>query len=147
MNDDEQQAGAGARDNDLLSSKLKGLKVLIVEDDRFLHNLLSRKLKEYGCKVFSAQDGEAALRETKKETPDLILLDIILPGVDGFEVLERLKADEKHKNIPVLILSNLGQEEDIKKGNELGADGFLIKANFTLDEIMSKVAEVVGAKK
>ena len=127
-----------------ITPALSGKKILIVEDDRFLHSLLSDKLKKSGVQVISAFDVETGLEEAAKSSPDLILLDIILPGVDGFSVLEKLKADDSLKKIPVIILSNLGQEEEIKRGTELGAVEFLIKANFTLDEIIEKLSSVLS---
>ena len=103
-----------------------------------------QKLKREGFAVDEAMDGEEALKHAKEITPSIILLDLILPGIDGFEVLRQLKAEAKNANVPVIILSNLGQREDIEKGMSLGAADFLIKAHFTPGEIVAKVKSIVG---
>jgi len=121
----------------------KGKKIFVVEDDRFLHRLLMDEMRQLGAEVFSSFEGNSTIESIRKEKPDIIVLDIILPGMDGFTVLEKLKADTELKHIPVIILTNLGQEDDIKKGTALGAEDFLIKANFTLDEITQKVSRVL----
>ena len=114
-------------------------KILIIEDDIFLSELMSKKLIEEGFKITKAVDGEEGLIKANDETPDLILLDLILPGIDGFKVLAQLKEEPKTGSIPVIILSNLGQREDIEKGFELGAVDYLIKAHFTPDEIVERI--------
>jgi len=124
-------------------SAIKGKKILIVEDDRFLHSLIGDKLSKAEAELIAAFDGETGLEKATEERPDIILLDILLPGIDGFEVLRKIKEDPELKDIPVIILSNLGQEDDIKKGTELGAEEFLIKANFTLEDILKKINEVL----
>jgi DNA-binding response OmpR family regulator len=122
-------------------------KVLIVEDDKFLIDLITVKLSKESLKVFYAKNGEEALEVAKKEKPDLILLDIILPGMDGFEILERLKSDEETKDIDVYFMSNLGEKGDIEKGKQMGAKGFIVKANFSLDEIIFKIKESLSEKR
>jgi len=119
-------------------------KILIIEDDVFLRELISRKLLSEGYDISQASDGEQGLRELKNEAPDLILLDLILPGIDGFEVLLRVKKDSELGHIPIIILSNLGQKEDIEKGLKLGAVDYLIKAHFTPQEIIEKVQYILG---
>jgi len=114
-------------------------KILIVEDDNFLRSLTAKRLEKEGYVVAVAVDGESALVTAKDEQPDLILLDLLLPGLDGFAVLGKLKADADLKKVPVIVFSNLGQKEDIEKAKLLGADQFLIKANFTLDDVMDKI--------
>ncbi len=116
-----------------------GKKILIIEDDRFLRELISRKLSDDGFKTVEAVDGEEGIKKVKEEKPDLILLDLILPSIDGFEVLSRIKKDESVKSIPVIILSNLGQKEEVEKGLKMGALDYLIKAHFTPGEIISKI--------
>lgn len=116
-------------------------KILLVEDDIFLGELMSKKLIEEGFEVIKAIDGEEGLIKANEERPDLILLDLILPGIDGFKVLEQLKEEAKTSSIPVIILSNLGQREDVEKGFDLGAEDYLIKAHFTPDEIVKRVRE------
>jgi DNA-binding response OmpR family regulator len=118
-------------------------KILVIEDDKFLRELISQKILKEGYDVSEAVDGEKGVEATKKERPDLVLLDLILPGIDGFEVLARIKADPEISNIPVIILSNLGQKDDIEKGLKMGAIDYLIKAHFTPSEIIQKVAMVL----
>jgi len=117
--------------------------ILIVEDDKFLRELIARKLLKEGYNISEAIDGEEGIKKIKTEKPDLILLDLILPGVDGFEVLSRMKADEKLAEIPVIILSNLGQREEIERGLKLGANDYMIKAHFTPREIIDKIKTVL----
>jgi two-component system, OmpR family, alkaline phosphatase synthesis response regulator PhoP len=118
-------------------------KVLIVEDDEFLRSLNAKRLETEGFKVVVAVDGQNAIDLIPKEMPNLIFLDLLLPGVDGFEVLKKIKADEKTKAIPVIVFSNLGQKEDIEKAHALGANDFLVKANFTLDDVVTKIKEIL----
>ena len=117
--------------------------VLIVEDDKILRELVSQKLEKENYKILTAIDGEEGLKKIKEEKPDLVLLDLILPGIDGFEVLERIKQDTEINKIPIVILSNLGQKEEIEKGLKLGAVDYLIKAHFTLSEIVEKVKTIL----
>ncbi len=118
--------------------------ILIVEDDKFLRELMSRKLREEGYEVEEAIDGEEGLKQAQEGSPDIILLDLILPGMDGFEVLENIKEDPKLSEVPLIILSNLGQRDDIEKGLRLGADDYLVKAHFTPTEIIDKIKKVVS---
>jgi len=119
-------------------------KILLVEDDKFLRELMSKKLITLGYEVVSAADGESGLVMIKEAKPDVVLLDLILPGINGFEVLEKAKQDPEIANIPVVILSNLGQTEDIEKGLALGAKDFLVKAHFTPQEIVNKLKSILG---
>lgn len=114
-------------------------KVLIVEDDEFLRSLTAKRLEKEGYEVAVAVDGESANGIATANKPDLILLDLLLPGLDGFEVLKRARADEVTKSTPIIVFSNLGQREDIEKAKGLGANDFLIKANFTLDDVIEKI--------
>jgi DNA-binding response OmpR family regulator len=118
-------------------------KILIVEDDRFLRELIARKLRNEGYEVIEAIDGEEGLKRIKEEKPDLVLLDLILPGIDGFEVLESAKKEPEIAPIPVIILSNLGQREEIERGLKLGAIDYLIKAHFTPGEIIEKIKNIL----
>ena len=120
--------------------------ILIIEDDKFLRELISRKLINEGFKIDEAIDGEEGLKKLQEAKPDLILLDLILPGLDGFEVLERIKDDPGTSVIPVLILSNLGQRDEIERGLKLGAIDFLVKAHFTPEEIVDKIKMILGKK-
>ena len=117
--------------------------VLVIEDDKFLRELLVRKLSSEGFDVQNAIDAQAAFAILAERKPNIILLDLILPGVDGFEILTRIKADQKIASVPVIILSNLGQKEDLEKAMALGAKDFMVKANFTLDEIVAKVRGIL----
>ena len=116
-------------------------KILVVEDDQFLRELIVRKLVKEGFKVSIAIDGQEGLQKIISEIPDLVLLDIILPEMDGFEILKQTKShsNEKVKDIPIILLSNMGQESDIEKAEKLGANDYLIKAEFTTDEIVDKI--------
>jgi DNA-binding response OmpR family regulator len=115
--------------------------ILIIEDDAFLRDLINKKLSSAEFTTTEAIDGETGIKKAKEEKPDLILLDLLLPGPDGFEVLSKLKTDSSTSSIPVIILSNLGQKEEVEKGMELGAIDYLIKAQFTPEEIVIKVRE------
>ncbi len=123
-----------------------GENILIVEDDKFLRELISRKLLGEGFKIDEAIDGEEGLKKLQESKPDLILLDLILPGLDGFDVLQRIKDDPGTASIPVLILSNLGQKDEIERGLKLGAVDFLVKAHFTPEEIVQKIKEALQKK-
>lgn len=118
------------------------IKVLIAEDDEFLRGLLAQKLSKESFEVFYATDGAEAVALSKQEVPNVALLDVIMPGVNGFEALEQMKLDPVTAHIPVVFLSNLGQEEDIRRGQELGAVEFLVKANYSLDAIVKKIEEI-----
>lgn len=118
-------------------------KILIVEDDKFLRELIVAKLSKENYDVVAAVDGEEGIKKVKEEKPDLILLDLILPGIDGFEVLSQIKNDPSVAHIPVIIVSNLGQREDIERGISLGANDYLIKAHFTPGEIIDKIRAVL----
>lgn len=113
--------------------------ILIIEDDEFLRALTAKRLEKEGFKVSAAVDGESGLAAVAELRPTLVLLDLLLPGVNGFEVLERLKTNPELKTIPVIVFSNLGERADIERAQQLGADDFLIKANFTLDDVMVKI--------
>ena len=119
-------------------------KILVIEDDKFLRELIIQKLLKEGYTTAVAVDGEEGVKKIKEEKPDLVLLDIILPGIDGFEVLKKAKEDGEIKDVPIVILSNLGQQDDIDKGVQLGAKDYLIKAEFTPGEIVQKVKDILG---
>ena len=113
--------------------------ILIIEDDKFLRELIAQKLIKEGFEISEAVDGEEGMKKVKEEKPDLVLLDLILPGIDGFEVLSRMREESALASIPVIILSNLGQREDVEKGLRMGAVDYLIKAHFTPGEIIDKI--------
>ena len=114
-------------------------KILFMEDEPILQKELKEILEQEKFKIFSAFDGEEGLAMAKKEEPNLILLDLILPKKDGFEVLKELKADEKLKNIPVIVLTNLEGVGDVEKALELGATTYLVKANYDLEDVLKTV--------
>jgi len=120
-------------------------RVLLAEDDRFLRKAAETALKRHGFTVLAAIDGEEALRMARAEAPDIVLLDLIMPKLQGFEVLRALKADPATTKIPVIILSNLGQESDVKQAMEAGAAGYFVKANLSLHDLVKRVGEMVGS--
>ena len=127
-------------------SKKGGARVLLVEDDAFLREICSKKLVKEGYTVYEAIDGEQALKGVREVKPDIVLLDIILPAIDGFQILSQIRADKDTKisKIPVIMLSNLGQEDDIKKAISMGANDYLVKAHFTTEEIVGKIRKMIG---
>jgi DNA-binding response OmpR family regulator len=118
-------------------------KILIIEDDKFLRELIVRKLGPKNYTILEAIDGEEGMKKIREEKPDLIILDLILPGIDGFTVLSKMKEDPVLSLIPVIILSNLGQKEEIEKGLKLGAIDYLVKAHFTPEEIIEKITNIL----
>ncbi|MDD5290564.1 MAG: response regulator [Patescibacteria group bacterium] len=123
------------------SSKIK---ILLVEDDPFLLSMYNTKFEMENFKVVTAEDGEKGLKLALKEMPDVILLDIMLPRMDGFEVLKALKADKKTSGIPVILLTNLSQKEKVKEGLSLGANDYLIKAHFMPSEVVEKIKKLIN---
>jgi DNA-binding response OmpR family regulator len=119
--------------------KNQAKKVLIVEDDVFLSNIYNKKFSNEGFEVFTASDGKKAVIIIKQKKPDIILLDIMLPQMDGFEVLEEIKKDLEVKDIPVILLTNINEQDGIKKGYDLGAKDYIIKTFFTPAEVVDKV--------
>jgi CheY-like chemotaxis protein len=148
----KEKAAGGAGDKEEKKSEKKGnnggSKILIVEDDKFLRDLIIKKLKTEGYETAFAVGGEEGLKRVEEEKPALVLLDLILPGIDGFEVLKQMKShnSDSIRKIPVIILSNLGQRDDVEKGINLGAIDFLIKAHFTPGEIIEKIKQVLKEK-
>lgn len=122
-------------------------KIIIIEDDDIVLKALNIKLLKAGYEVLSAADGEIGLEMIRQENPDLVLLDILMPQMNGFQVLTGLKNDPHTKNIPVVILSNLNQEDDIKKGMKLGALDYFVKSTTSLDEILKKIKKVLSKSK
>ncbi|MBU1130624.1 response regulator [Patescibacteria group bacterium] len=119
----------------------KNHKILLIEDEEALVTMYETKFKNGGYNISVAFDGETGLKMATEDKPDIILLDIIMPKLDGFSVLSKLKEDSKLKDVPVVLLTNLGQDEDIKKGKALGAVGYLVKANMTPAQVVEKVKE------
>ncbi|MDD4290068.1 MAG: response regulator [Patescibacteria group bacterium] len=125
----------------MLNSKIK---ILIAEDDSFLAQMYSEKLETEGFKVILATNGVEAIDKMKLEKPDLILLDLLMPKKDGFEVLREKTTDKDIRNIPVMILTNLSQNEDIKRCYDLGVRDFMIKAYFVPAEIIGKIKALLN---
>ncbi|HZO43202.1 MAG TPA: response regulator [Methylomirabilota bacterium] len=122
-------------------------RVLLAEDDRFLRRAAEASLRRHGLEVLTAADGEEALRIARAEPLDLILLDVMMPKLDGFEVLSALKQDDATAHIPVLVLSNLGQERDVAQAKALGALAFLVKANLSLQDLVDRVDAALATGK
>ena len=121
----------------------QNVKVLIVEDDVMLNKIYQTKLGIVGYKVFAAYDGEEGIKKMEETLPNIVLLDLMLPKKNGFEVLETVKQNIKLNHIPIIILSNLGQGDDIERGKALGADDFLVKSNVKLETVLEKVEQVL----
>ena len=119
-------------------------KILIIEDDSILQEALLEFLTAEGFETISALDGEEGVKIGKEKKPDLILLDIVLPKMDGYEVLKAMKADESTKKIPIILLTNLGSLNDVQKALDLGATTYLIKADYKLEEVTRKIKEVLN---
>lgn len=117
--------------------------VLFIEDDAFLARIYVKTFEDCGFEVRLASNGEDGLKLAARDRQDLIILDILLPGMDGFEVLEKLKADPAVKDVPVIILSNLGQRDDVERATDLGAAGYMIKAHALPQEVARKAKEVL----
>lgn len=122
----------------------KNYSILVVEDESFLSKVLAERLQDEGFgQVDVAGNGEEALQKIKSNPPDVVLLDMILPKKNGFEVLQEMRQDKKLKDIPVLVLSNLGQDQDIEQAKALGATDYLVKSNFSLQKVMSKIYSIL----
>ncbi|PIP33629.1 response regulator [Candidatus Falkowbacteria bacterium CG_4_10_14_0_2_um_filter_48_10] len=119
-------------------------KILLVEDDPFLLNMYASKLELNGFTVLAADDGLKAYELARKEAPQLILLDVLLPKMNGFEVLHKLKLEPATAAVPVIILTNLGQAGEIEQGQKLGAVDYLVKAHFTPAEVMAKIQKYLA---
>ena len=120
--------------------------VLIIEDDVFLAEIYQKKFEMEGFKVSTANNGEKWLADIKKKKPDIVLLDILLPKLDGFAVLEAAKKDSSTKDIPIILLTNLGQKDDVQRGLDEGAVDYLIKTHFKPSEVVDKVRKVLQKK-
>jgi len=120
--------------------------ILIIEDDDFFRELVKKKLVSLKFEVIEAIDGEKGVVAIKEKKPDLVLLDLLLPNVDGFEVLSKIKSDSNVSSIPIIVLSNLGQQEDIERALKLGANDFLIKSQFDIDQVVGKINNILEKK-
>jgi CheY-like chemotaxis protein len=120
-----------------------GKRVLLVEDDRFLRRACEKSLRQKGFAVSTAADGEEALRTSRAEAPDLILLDLLMPKLNGIEVLRALRSDENTRAIPVIVLTNSSKETDVREVESLGVAGYLVKANLSLEELGHQVKQLL----
>lgn len=126
---------------------MEKIHILIVEDDSFLSDMYLVKFNQQGFDTVVAANGEEGLKKAKEIKPDVILLDVVLPKMDGFEVLKTLKADPSLQDTIIILLTNLGQQSDMEKGLQMGADEYIIKAHFTPSAVVSKVKEVLKKHK
>ncbi|MCS6789013.1 MAG: response regulator [Patescibacteria group bacterium] len=118
-------------------------KIFIIEDDKFLSLVLKGRLEREGIKVFQAFDGKEALDLLKQEIPDLILLDLIMPNMSGFEFLENLRQDPQYASIPVVVISNLGQETDVQKAKTFGVIEYYVKVRTSIEDLISRIKEII----
>jgi len=123
------------------------IKVVLVEDDKFLQKILVTKFAKEGFDVRAASDGEEGLRLIVEDPPNIVLLDLILPKMTGYDVLTEIKANSKISHVPVVVLSNLGQEEDMTRAKSLGATEFMVKADISINAVVQKVKEVYVREK
>ena len=119
-------------------------KVLIVEDELSMQRALRSKLEQSGYAISTAADGIQAIEEMRKNRPDLVLLDLIMPRLDGISVLREMKKDEELRDLPVVILTNLSTGDKVAEAMQLGTFDFLVKANYSLDDVLKKVKERIG---
>ena len=124
------------------TGKQNKTKILIIEDDVFITDMYQAKFKIAGFEVARAENGAKGIKAIQEDKPDIIMLDIVMPQIDGFEVLKVIKKDPKTKDIPIILLTNLRQRENIEGGLKLGADDYIVKAHFTPDEVVEKVEKV-----
>ena len=118
-------------------------KILLIEDEDMLRELITKRLTIGGYEIIQSTDGIGGLKAAQEQRPDLVLLDIVLPGIDGFEVLEKIKNDASLSRMPVVMLSNLSQKNDIEKALKLGAVDYFIKINFTSEEVLEKIKNIL----
>lgn len=123
-------------------------KVLLIEDDPMVVRMYERKLKMSGYKLSLAYNGEEGFVVLRNETPDIILLDVMMPKMDGLETLKKIKADEAYKDVPVIILTNFGdRSEDVQKCKKMGAEDYWVKANMSLNEMVERINNILAKKK
>lgn len=121
-------------------------KILIIEDDNFLQGLEAKKLSKEGYEILAASNSQEAFKILEgADKMDMILLDLLLPEVDGFTILQKVRENKNLANLPVIVFSNLSEEKDIDRAKKLGISEFMIKSNFTLDELTEKVRSLIGA--
>lgn len=119
-------------------------KILLIDDDPFILDMYVLKFKEHKFAIVTATDGKIGLEKIRDEKPDIVLLDIVMPALDGFDVLQELKKNKPDHPMKVVLLTNLGQKEDVERGMSLGADDYIIKAHFTPSEVVEKVKTLLA---
>ena len=124
-------------------NKSKKALVLIIEDDSYISDMYRIKLESENFEVVTAKDGIVGIRIIEKQKPDIVLLDIVMPKIDGFSVLKTIKKNPELKEIPIVLLTNLSQKENVERGFELGADSYIIKAHFTPSEVVKKIKDIL----
>lgn len=126
-----------------MSPATKKIKILLVEDEPLIVEMYKTRLEKEGFEIFCEDQGSKVLELLPNFKPDLILLDIILPELDGFSLLEEIKKQPQYQKTPVFLLTNLGQDSDLKRGQELGAQGYLVKSKFTPSDVVNKIKETL----
>lgn len=119
-------------------------KILLIEDEELIITLLQKKLEKEGYRVFVARDGVEGMEKIRKESPDIVLLDIVMPRMGGLEVLEEIRKDKKLRTTPVIVISNSGQPVELDRAKKLGARDWLIKTEFDPKEVIAKVKNQIG---
>jgi len=127
--------------------RLRDKKILWVEDDTTLNEILIKWLSRYGSQLHHSTHGQKALKMIEEDKPDVILLDILLPDMNGFEILEQIRSNDKLKDVPVMMFSNLSSDQDIEKSRELGADKYIVKSTSFLDGLVDDICEVIDQRK
>jgi len=127
-------------------NKNKKISVLIIEDDSYISDMYKIKLESENFEVIIAKDGTIGIKLLEKQKPDIILLDIVMPKMDGFDILKTIKGNVELKKVPVVLLTNLSQKENVERGFELGADSYIIKAHFTPSEVVEKIKGILEKK-
>ena len=127
-------------------NKNKKASVLIIEDDSYISDMYRIKLESEDFEVIITGDGMAGIKVLEKRRPDIVLLDVVMPKIDGFNVLKIIKKNPELKEIPIVLLTNLSQKENVEKGFELGADSYIIKAHFTPSEVIEKIKDILKRK-
>ncbi|MDF1498107.1 MAG: response regulator [Patescibacteria group bacterium] len=144
--EEEEEEEEEKEKNDVVIDNAKKIKILLVEDDDFLRDICKIKLEKEQFDVITSANGIDALKKIQEENPQLVLLDVILPGMDGFDILKNIKNNSKTSSIPIIMLTNLGQTDEVDRGISLGAEDYIIKAHFTVGEIIDKVRTVIKRK-
>ena len=121
----------------------KGIKILVVDDDPFILDMYVIKFREQGFQIDTATDGKMAIERIDAGKPDMVLLDVVMPKMDGFDVIKKIQENKIPRTFKILFLTNFGQKEDVERGMQLGADGYIIKAHFTPSEVVAKVKEIL----